>query len=213
MIEPFLIPFIKGYTLEDSIPTGASYLEIKSHNWSDKFPYAPNVKAHLWHDGENLYIKYEVKEEYIAAIEGTDNGEVWNDSCVEFFISFDADGYYNIESNCIGTVLVSHRKGKNEDIEFAERNLLNAIKRFTTLGRNPFRGINFSKSWRLLLIIPIQTFFLHGFAHFNGIKAKCNLYKCGDKLLRPHFMSWQPIKTATPDFHRPEFFADIIFEN
>ena len=39
-----------------------------------------------------------------------------------------------------------------------------------------------------------------------------NLYKCGDNLSHPHFLSWQPIDTPQPDFHRPEFFAAGKFE-
>lgn len=38
-----------------------------------------------------------------------------------------------------------------------------------------------------------------------------NLFKCGDELSHPHFLSWQPIRTEKPDFHRPEFFAQVRF--
>ena len=39
-----------------------------------------------------------------------------------------------------------------------------------------------------------------------------NLYKCGDSLARPHYLSWQPVATPHPDFHRPEFFKPVLFE-
>ncbi|MBR3471266.1 MAG: hypothetical protein IKH22_01600, partial [Prevotella sp.] len=37
------------------------------------------------------------------------------------------------------------------------------------------------------------------------------VYKCGDCLSVPHYLSLFPITTERPDFHRPEFFQDIVF--
>ena len=37
------------------------------------------------------------------------------------------------------------------------------------------------------------------------------IIKCGDDLTVPHFLSWNPIKTEKPDFHRPEFFGTVKF--
>ena len=34
----------------------------------------------------------------------------------------------------------------------------------------------------------------------------------GDNLSHPHFLSWRPIQTEKPDFHRPEFFEQVTFE-
>ena len=39
-----------------------------------------------------------------------------------------------------------------------------------------------------------------------------NLYKCGYNLSHPHFLSWRPIRTEKPYFHRPEFFGEVTFE-
>ena len=47
--------------------------------------------------------------------------------------------------------------------------------------------------------------------HYSGVEARMNLFKCGDELSHPHFLSWQPIRTEKPDFHRPEFFAQVRF--
>jgi hypothetical protein len=40
---------------------------------------------------------------------------------------------------------------------------------------------------------------------------RANFYKCGDKTKRAHFLSWNPIDIAKPDFHRPDFFGEITF--
>ncbi len=39
-----------------------------------------------------------------------------------------------------------------------------------------------------------------------------NFYKCADRTSSPHFLSWAPISTPEPDFHRPEFFSKIILD-
>ena len=39
---------------------------------------------------------------------------------------------------------------------------------------------------------------------------RANFYKCGDKTAHPHYLSWSPIHTEKPDFHRPEFFGELI---
>lgn len=63
----------------------------------------------------------------------------------------------------------------------------------------------------MVLAIPPQALFMHSLTDWSGLKAKVNLYKCGDKLSQPHFLSWKPISAPKPDFHLPEFFEQIKF--
>ena len=44
----------------------------------------------------------------------------------------------------------------------------------------------------------------------NG--AKVNFYKCGDLLPEPHFICWNKVETTDPDFHQPDFFAPVVFD-
>jgi hypothetical protein len=60
--------------------------------------------------------------------------------------------------------------------------------------------------------VPISAFFLHKLSGFDGMTATGNVYKCGDNLPVPHFISWNPITTENPDFHRPDFFGQMKFE-
>ena len=206
-----VIPFVKKPSEDYQIPPEALEINIKCNNWKDSYPYSPVVKACLWHNGSHLFINYEVDEDYVAARADHDNGDVYKDSCVEFFISFDEEGYYNLEANCIGKVLLSHRKGRKTDIVYASPAILDGIKRISSLGTTPFESNTPSEPWHLTLAIPTSTFFKHDIKNFRGVTAKCNLYKCGDDLPVPHFLSWQPIATENPDFHRPEFFVPINF--
>ena len=45
-----------------------------------------------------------------------------------------------------------------------------------------------------------------------GRTMRMNLYKCGDGLAEPHYLTWQPISTPAPDYHRPEFCVPVTFE-
>lgn len=207
-----IIPFIENPSADTEIPAKSLRLAISQNNWKEDYPYSPKVEARLWHDGNNLYINYNVDEENVAAVADKDNGDVYKDACVEFFISFDDSGYYNVEANCIGRLLLSHRKDRKTGVEHASTDILEGIKRKPSLGVDPFECREQKEPWQLTLSIPISTFFKHNFKNYRGLKAKCNIYKCGDNLPRPHFLSLYPIKAENPDFHRPEFFCPITFE-
>lgn len=185
---------------------------IESNNWPEQFPYHPKVSAELSHDNNNLYLTYNVDEEYVAATALKDNDPVFKDSCVEFFVAFDDKGYYNIEANCAGTILMSHRKGRKIDVEYASPEILSKILRKPSLGREPFECKKAEGNWQLMLTIPASAFFKHDFKNLSGVKALCNIYKCGDELPRPHYLSMAPIETPQPDFHQPEFFTPVEFE-
>ena len=151
-----------------------------------------------------------MNEEAVRAVAPADNGPVWEDSCVEFFATFDDKNYQNIECNCVGTILSAvgpdrqHRQSAPEE-------LLAGVQRHSTLKKDnlPTDG---PVSWEVSLIIPVKTYFATGLKSFDGVNARGNFYKCGDKLPTPHYLSWNPIGVANPDFHRPEYFGDIHFE-
>jgi hypothetical protein len=184
------------------------FYSIAYANWS-KYPYKPDVKFRVAHDGKNIFLNYQVDELNIKAVCDKDNGKVWEDSCVEFFISFGEDAfYYNIECNCIGKVLVA--TGINELNRMAVPAIyISRIDRWSSLGALPVD--NRSGQWELSLIIPIEVFLLNKINRFDGIKAKGNFYKCGDNLKTPHFLSWNPIKSINPNFHLSGFFGEILF--
>ena len=187
-------------------------LPITCNNWPVEFPYSPLVMADLWHDGENLFIKFTVDESFVAATARKDNDKVCVDSCVEFFIAFDDNGYYNIEANCAGTVLMSHRKGRKVDVKYASPEVLSSIERKPSIGNKTFECRKADSPWTLTLKIPASAFFMHDFKDLSGVTACGNIYKCGDNLPEPHYLSLAPIATPQPDFHQPSFFTPISFQ-
>ncbi len=91
----------------------------------------------------------------------SDNGSVWTDSCVEFFSIPAGDGiYYNIECNCIGTILVGAGPVRNNR-EHAPKEVTALVQRWSSLGNQPFAERIGETDWEVALIIPYSVFFKH----------------------------------------------------
>ena len=185
------------------------YNRVENTNWPKEFPYCPKMQFGIAHTGEEFLIHYCVEEQSVRAVAQKDNDNVWEDSCAEFFISPAADGlYYNIECNCAGTLLLGVGEGRNNR-QLAVPEITRQIDRWASLGRTPFDTRNQPTRWELALRIPYTVFFRHNITSLDGLTLKGNFYKCGDKLPVPHFISWNPIGTPSPDFHCPQFFGKL----
>lgn len=185
------------------------YNRVENTNWPKEFPYCPKMQFGIAHTGEEFLIHYCVEEQSVRAVAQKDNDNVWEDSCAEFFISPAADGlYYNIECNCAGTLLLGVGEGRNNR-QLATPEITRQIDRWASLGRTPFDTRDQPTRWELALRIPYTVFFRHNITSLDGLTLKGNFYKCGDKLPVPHFISWNPIGTPTPDFHCPQFFGKL----
>jgi hypothetical protein len=184
---------------------------IASINWKEH-PYLPEVSFRIAHNGSSIFLNYHIKEKTVRALHSKDNGMVWTDSCVEFFLLPPGKKeYYNIESNCIGTLFF----GIGKDGRYRESALpefSNQIQRWSSLGNQPFEERIGEVEWELSLIIPTSAFFKGDIKNLSGQTMRGNFYKCGDELVNPHFLSWNPINAKSPNFHLPEFFGSLVFE-
>lgn len=189
----------------------SEWIKLLHANW-EEFPYKPDVSYRIGHDGLNIFLHFRASETSIRAKYAKDFENVWKDSCVEFFISPEKnDYYYNYEFNCIGSAILCYGQGR-EKREPASLELMQSIKRYSSLGNRPIESLTGQFNWELLMVIPGKTLFRDTIKSFSGVGMKANFYKCGDELPIPHFLSWSEVKTNSPDFHRPEFFGDIFFE-
>ncbi|MBN2714023.1 MAG: hypothetical protein JXR97_16510 [Planctomycetes bacterium] len=179
-------------------------------NWPE-FSYAPTVSFSVGHDGDSLFIKYRVMEKTMLALCGESNQPVCTDSCVEFFFSTDDGEYVNFEFNCIGTALVGQGACREGRVLFTPASI-RRIRRISTLGTEPFAEKAALDSWELLAAIPLELAGLPRGIPAGGMVCRGNFYKCGDALSTPHYLSWNPVVSAAPDFHRPECFGEIVFE-
>ena len=206
----------KGEILPEQIPAlfekeQVTYQTVDTVNW-EEYPYKPDMTFAIAHTGDRILLHYHVTEQSVRAVAPADNGRVWEDACVEFFIQPDEHEktYYNFECNCAGTLLIEFGPVGNRT--HAPSKALESVQRWASLGRTPFEEKVGQCTWDLTLIIPVSAFFQHTLTILDGKEARANFYKCGDLLQVPHFLSWNPIKLPKPCFHCPDFFGKIYFD-
>lgn len=216
-MKQLLVPFLS------EMPTDAAHIHasfdradvewqfVATVNWTE-YPYRPQVAVRLAYCEHMLFVEYAVRERTVRAVAEADNGPVWEDSCCELFLQLPGDeGYYNVECNCAGRLLVGYGKGR-EERRHAPAKLLAEVDRCSTLGSAPFVEQPAPEEWLLSLALPASVFFEHEVKNWQNLVCRGNVYKCGDRLSEPHFLSWSPIASASPDFHRPESFGTFNFQ-
>lgn len=174
-------------------------------NWPEEFPYAPAVSVRVANSEDALVLMFEVEENHVKAVAMENNGNVWEDSCVEFFVADPSgEGYYNFEVNCVGTPLASKRKSRTEAVHFTDEQLAQ-MRVFGSLEHKPVDMRGEGLKWWLVEVIPFSLIGLEG----PGRTIRANFYKCGDNCDTTHFLSWYPIGLPAPDFHCPAFFGEV----
>ncbi len=193
------------HTLIDSL--GAT-TEIDCLNWPELFLHKPLTKVYLAYTEEYIFVKWDVEGLNLRAMCTTDFERVSADSCVEFFVQVpDDEHYFNFEFNCIGTATASYRKGRTEDVVRLTPEELSQVLRYSSLPCEPFEEKEGEFAWSLCVAIPFSLINRGGVVKD---KLHCNFYKCGDQTSTKHYVSWNPIPTEKPDFHRPEYFGEIV---
>jgi hypothetical protein len=179
-------------------------------NWED-FDYKPDVKFSAGYTDNEILLKFYITEDYFKAEKTETNQMVCEDSCVEFFVSPEDDGiYYNLEFNGIGTCLMGSGTSR-ANRQVADPAVISKIRRKTSVGALPVSEKKGRFSWSLTTAIPAEVFFRHKIKKLHGMTFRANFYKCGDKLSVPHYLTWNPVGTVKPDYHRPEYFGILKF--
>jgi hypothetical protein len=133
---------------------------------------------------------------------------------MEFFFKPDPekdDRYLNFEMNPIGTVLIGLGIDRHGRVRVSEPSEIFNIK--TSVDKDDLSSYK-GTYWSINYSIPFD--FLekyYGKLEFtSGKKLLANFYKCGDDSKYKHFGSWNIIDLPKPDFHRPEFFGELVLE-
>ena len=189
----------------------------KTGNWND-IPVAlidnrlwtPEVDisatAQVCYDNDALYLRLVAQERDIRAEETGRIGVPSKDSCLEFFFSPEEnDGrYFNFEFNpalCMHIGFGSCRYDSARILPKPSANIQPSVTRT-------------DDGWELTYQITaafIRQFFPN-FTLTSGKKMKANFYKCGELTTVEHYFAWNKVETDTPDFHRPEFFGELILD-
>lgn len=198
---------MKSYTVcRASVPEWGLVPEIEVNTplWLQN----PDIRmtAQLCHDGDNIFVRLRAWEENIRAELNAPDSPVCEDSCMEFFFSPDPaeGGYFNVEINPNGCFFLGFGHGRHD-----------LCRLFPENGTALFniKTAHHADGWEVSYRIPIAFIrkYYPDFEASQGRKMRANFYKCGDKCKKPHYLSWNPVTSETPDFHRPCDFGDVFF--
>lgn len=180
---------------------------ISELNWPEEYPYKPLTSFTIAHTDTAIYIDFFTRCNYLRAEHYKNQSRVCEDSCVEFFVSPTSDNhYFNFEFNCIGTIHASRRTSRHDSSPLSDEEL-NSVRRYPSCGTRPFKEMEGMFSWNLLVVIPLKLIGVE----YKGepISMTANFYKCADRTSAAHYLTWNPIDSPKPDYHRPEFFGKM----
>jgi len=182
---------------------------IATVNWPD-FPACCSASFRISWDGERIVLLFEVRDLAVRAVETADNGPVWHDRCVEWFLSPCGESYYNMEWNAAGTMLCQHGPSRRDRV-FLPPERLALVERRSSLGPGPIPLTTGPLDWSLEVKIPLSFFGDDARRISPGATVRGNFYLCGDDLPDKQYLSCFPIRSERPDFHRPECFGPLRF--
>jgi hypothetical protein len=191
-----------------------------SHFRKESSEHRPPVEAKMVCGPAASKVLFRVSDQYVRSTRTRYNSDVWNDSCVEWFVRPKSDkGYFNFEVNCGGTLHVSY-------IEDPERLPGGALKKSTPLPPEIAESVEIFHSlpatvtpevttpleWFVTLTVPFAVFesFIGSVGPLDGQQWRANFNKCADQTSHPHWATWSPVSEL--NFHRPQEFGTLTFE-
>lgn len=201
----YIAPIYKSAAEARGFPVAA----IDSFMWDGNGCRPESYAAAFGIEGEGMHILLWSFEEDIRC-ECTERDEpVYTDSCLEFFVMpFEDDRrYMNFEVNKNGVYLSQIGTCRNDRVFIKELTDLEPTVAPIEIDENG------DKAWGCEITVPdsfISALYGKDFS-FENAKIKGNFYKCGDKTNFPHYGAHFPVSIPSPDFHRPDYFGNIIF--
>ena len=156
-------------------------------------------------DANFLYVRQQAWEQNLRAEHTGRLQQVCEDSCMEFFFTPGKDGrYFNLEINPNGCIHLGFGPGRHGRVQVVPKQMetLFDVKAQRT-----------ADGWELTYRIPLSflQLFFPDYSYRPGTVLRGNCYKCGDLTVQPHYITWNPVSSETPDYHRPQDFGLMIF--
>lgn len=169
--------------------------------------YKPHVEFRLSVDDKGFLMNIKVSERNPKRIKTEHQSDVHKDSCVEWFANFApeiCDCYFNFEVNANGAMHVAFRKNRYEKRELSIEDIamLNIQTEIS------------EEMWTVDYCVPFSLIkkYIPQYHYVKGMSIRTNFYKCGDETEFPHYGIWKEYPLEKPDFHRPEYFGEILLD-
>ena len=194
----YTVPHVSGAPDWSAVPSA----EIGNLLWTESC--GVRAWAQLCWTEDALHLRLRAAERDIRAEERGLLGMPCRDSCLEFFLS-PAEGdarYLNIEMNPNCCLYFGIGTGRDDLVRLLPTQGVGALNAHCTRSET---------GWDLYYSLPFSLLrlFFPAF-HPHGI-MRGNFYKCGDLTQQEHYLAWNRVACAEPDFHRPEFFGELVF--
>ena len=179
---------------------------VEVNEWQWQAPMDICMQAKLCWNTHGLDLFLQAWESDIRAEHTQPLDMVCEDSCMEFFLRPDENDlrYFNFEINPNGAMFVGFgmRRGQIVRLILPEVYDLHPQTQRTPDG------------WTAQYSIPAELIeiFFPGFRLESGKRMRVNFYKCRQKAQQPHYITWNPVDSSTPSFHRPQDFGEMILE-
>jgi hypothetical protein len=191
-------------------------VKIEKH-MGDIPKFQPVVEAKMMYNDSNVFVIFRVKDRFVQSTVQEYNGQVSENSCVEFFFSPDTSHplrYFNLEVNAGGTPLIFYISKPWNDFVKLSNDDISKIEIAHSLPKKVDPEITEPITWTIECRVPLDVLRKYGSVTKPGpgIEWKGNFYKTGSKTSNPNYMTWSFVDNPTPNFHLPQYFGTLKFQ-
>jgi hypothetical protein len=181
--------------------------------------HRPRTSARFLYVEDGICGVYKVEDQYVRSVRTEYLGEVWKDSCVEYFVQpRGSGGYFNLEMNAGGSHLIWYIEDPTRTSNGLKKatpvpvELGKTIQIHSTLPKLVDPEIAKPLTWQLSFFLPrtVLEKFVGALGDFKGQQWRGNFFKCAEDLSHPHWASWSAVDEF--NFHLPRCFGTLLFE-
>lgn len=201
----FFIPYIEREDDVDWQSIAPAY--ISAYLWEGN-GYRPPAFGQLAWSSRALLVRLWCGEQNPRCTFRQWNEPVYEDSCLEFFVNLSPSrvtSFFNFEANSGGTMLAGFGTAGPKRVALEETSWREKLSIRSSLSPGAGWEVTYRLPWELLKLYQPD------FEPQAGWVATGNFFKCGNETALPHYGCWNPVDLPEVNFHRPEFFAPLIF--
>jgi hypothetical protein len=176
-----------------------------------------NTQVKLSANSDTLFIQIIAQDKHSFAKQTKLNHMlICEDSCVEFFFSPSGvlgSSYVNLEVNCCGTLHLAYGAGRDnrQFLSVEAASLIQCKSSLNLAMDNPVKiESEDDTQWCVEIILPFSVIEQLTGESVNKHKWFANFYRCGGRT-EPQYAVWNNIGVVEPDYHRPEYFGELVF--
>lgn len=182
----------------------------------------PDVRFRALCGGGRIAVRFDVRgDRFVRSVATEPQGDVWKDSCVEFFVQPEgAAGHFNFEIDAGGTLLASYivdnrrlPEGGFADWAPLPPEWMARVAVRTSLPRVVDPPLAGPLDWCAELSLPLSLLAAVSGAPCEprpGAEWRANFFHCGDETPSPRWGAWSGVGERL-DFHQPGRFGVLRF--